>query len=159
MTEFRTADLCDAHEVEVLEPVFQDYGGLRRFCGPVATVQVFEDNVLVRALLETPGDGRVLVVDGGGSLRCALLGDNLAQMACDNGWRGVVVYGCVRDSAQLARIPIGIRAVATHPRKSGKRGEGHDGGVLRMGGVGIAPGQYLYADEDGIVIAPVPLLG
>lgn len=158
MNDFSTADLCDAHEVEVLEPVFQDYGGVRRFAGPVATVRVFEDNVLVRALLETAGEGRVLVVDGGGSMRCALLGDNLAQMACDNGWRGVVVYGCVRDSAVLATIPIGIRAVATHPRKSGKRGEGQQDGVLRMAGAAIAPGQYLYADQDGMVIAPQALV-
>lgn len=153
MNEFRTADLCDAHEVEVLEPVFSNYGAVTRFHGPVATARVFEDNVLVRAMLETPGEGRVLVVDGGGSMRCALLGDSLAQLACDNGWRGVVIYGCVRDSAELARIPIGICALATHPRKSGKRGEGKQEGVLRMAGVAIAPGQHLYADEDGVVIA------
>lgn len=157
MNDFHTADLCDAHEVEVLEPVFRDYGGVRRFSGPVATVQVFEDNVLVRAVLETAGEGRVLVVDGGGSLRCALMGDNLAQMACDNGWRAVVVYGCVRDSVALGSIPIGIRAVATHPRKSGKRGHGQEGGILRMAGAAIAPGHYLYADEDGMVIAPQAL--
>lgn len=158
MSDFRTADLCDAHEVEVLEPAFIDYGGLQRFCGPVATVRVFEDNVLVRALLETPGEDRVLVVDGGGSMRCALLGDGLAQLGCDNGWRGVVVYGCVRDTEALARIPFGVRALAAHPRKSGKRGEGQQDGVLRMAGVAINPGQYLYADEDGILIAEHPLV-
>lgn len=160
MTSPATADLCDAHpgRLRIVAPLLRDFGGAARFHGPVATVQVFEDNVLVRALLETPGEGRVLVVDGGGSLRCALLGDNLAQTACDNGWRGVVVFGCVRDSAVLATIPIGIRAVATHPRKSGKRAEGQQDGVLRMAGVAIAPGQYLYGDEDGIVIASQALL-
>ncbi len=158
MSEFRTADLCDAHAVEVLEPLFRDFGGAARFSGPVATVRVYEDNVLVREVLESPGAGRVLVVDGGGSLYCALLGDRLAQLACDNGWSGVVVNGCVRDTAQLAAIPIGIRALAAHPRKSGKQGEGEQNMILRMAGTGISPGQYLYADEDGVIIAPQPLV-
>lgn len=158
MSAFRTADLCDAHEVQVLEPVFRDYGGAARFSGPVATVRVFEDNVLVSDMLQEAGAGRVLVVDGGGSLHCALLGDRLAQLACDNGWSGVVVYGCVRDSVDLAAIPIGIRALATHPRKSHKRGEGERDSILRLAGVAVTPGQYLYADEDGIVIAAQALV-
>lgn len=154
MSDFRTADLCDQHEVEVLEPIFRDYGGVRRFHGAVETVRVFEDNVLVRALLETPGEGRVLVIDGGGSVRCALLGDGLAGIAHANGWAGVLVYGCVRDSAALAALPFGVRALATHPKKSAKRGEGQQGVVLKLAGVAIEPGHHLYADEDGIVISP-----
>lgn len=158
MKAFHTTDLCDRHQVVVLEPVFRNYGAVARFFGPVETVRVFEDNVQVRAILETPGEGRVLVVDGGGSLRCALLGDKLGQLALDNGWAGIVVYGCVRDSVQLAKIALGIRALATHPRKSGKRGEGRQGDILKFAGAAIAPGEYLYADEDGIVIASEALL-
>ncbi|RLA37664.1 MAG: putative 4-hydroxy-4-methyl-2-oxoglutarate aldolase, partial [Gammaproteobacteria bacterium] len=106
---FLTADLYDSHgdALQVAAPVFRDYGGRRRFHGPVATLKVYEDNSLVRETLGQPGEGRVLVVDGGGSLRCALLGDNLAQMGAANGWAGVVVHGCIRDAVEIGKLPLG----------------------------------------------------
>ncbi len=152
---FRTADLCDAHEsaVRVAEPIFRDYGGEPDFCGPIATVKVYEDNVLVRRALETPGRGRVLVVDGGGSLRYALVGDMLAGLAQANGWAGIVVNGCVRDAAELANIPIGIKALATNPLKSKKGGAGEIDVPVTFAGLTFAPGEYLYADGDGVLVA------
>lgn len=154
-----TADLYDTHgeALRVLAPLFRDYGGRRAFCGPVSTVKVFEDNSLVRAALEEPGAGRVLVVDGGGSLRCALVGDNLALLGQQNGWAGILVYGCIRDAAPIAAIDIGVKALATNPRKSIKKGEGERDVVVRFAEVGIAPGDHLYADEDGVVLADTPL--
>ena len=154
-----TADLYDAHgdSIRVMAPIFRDYGGQRAFSGAVVTLKVFEDNSLVRATLEEPGLARVLVVDGGGSLRCALVGDQLAELGVQNGWAGILVYGCVRDSAALAALPIGIKAVATNPRKSVKKGEGSRDGVLRFAEVVIYPGDFLYADGDGVVLAERPL--
>ena len=137
----------------VAEPIFCSFGLRARFGGPVSTVRVFEDNVLVRAALEEPGEGRVLVVDGGGSLRCALLGDRLAALARDNQWAGVVVHGCIRDSAEIDGMDVGVRAMATHPRKSVKRGEGERDVPVAMAGIRIAPGEYLYADEDGVIVS------
>lgn len=154
MGQTSTADLCDAHpEVEVLEPGFVGFGGIDRFSGEAATVKVFEDNVRVRELLAEAGRGRVLVVDGGGSIRCAMLGEELARMAADNGWSGIVVYGCVRDVDALGRIALGIRAIGTHPRRSDAHGEGEIGATLRIGGVPVRSGDWIYADNDGIVIA------
>lgn len=154
MSQTSTADLCDAHPgVEVLEPGFINFGGIDRFSGEAVTVKVFEDNSRVREMLAEAGRGRVLVVDGGGSIRCAMLGDTLARMAADNGWSGVVVYGCVRDADELGRIALGIQAIGTHPRRSDKRGEGEIGATLRIGGVPVRPGDWIYADNDGIVIA------
>jgi len=154
-----TADLYDAHgeSLRVMAPVFRDFGGHRQFAGLVVTLKAYEDNSLVRATLEEPGLARVLVVDGGGSLRCALVGDQLAELGVKNGWAGIVVYGCVRDSAALATLPIGIKAVATNPRKSVKKGEGSRDAVLRFAEVVIYPGDYLYADGDGVVLAERPL--
>ena len=154
-----TADLYDAHgdSIRVMAPIFRDYGGQSAFSGAVVTLKVFEDNSLVRATLEEPGLARVLVVDGGGSLRCALVGDQLAELGVQNGWVGILVYGCVRDSAALAALPIGIKAVATNPRKSVKKGEGSRDGVLRFAEVVIYPGDFLYADGDGVVLAERPL--
>lgn len=156
----RTADLSDefGKEVQVLEPLFQDYGGVSSFWGPIATVDVFEDNVLVREMLNRPGEGRVLVVDGGGSLQAALLGEELAGLARDNGWTGILIYGCVRDVAGLAEIAIGVRALASTPRASFKRGSGVCDLPLHFAGVGFRPGAYLYADEDGILVAQRDLL-
>ncbi|MCS4503156.1 putative 4-hydroxy-4-methyl-2-oxoglutarate aldolase [wastewater metagenome] len=150
-----TTDLCDAHEgrLRILTPIFSDYGGRRSFSGPVLTVKVFEDNSFVRDALSEPGEGRVLVVDGGGSLRCALLGDNLAAMARDNGWSGIVVYGCIRDSGEIGGLDIGVKALNVHPRRSEKRGEGERGIPVSFAGVTIRPEDWLYADEDGIVVA------
>jgi regulator of ribonuclease activity A len=150
-----TADLYDQHgeTLQIASPVFRDYGGDIAFEGTVVTLKVFEDNSLVRSALEEPGDGRVLVVDGGGSLRCALVGDMLAELGRKNGWAGIVVYGCVRDAEVMSRMSIGIKALATNPRKSVKKGEGARDVTLRFADLVVEPGQYLYADRDGIVIA------
>ena len=157
---FTTADLSDGYpeSVHVLEPLFRDYGTSDHFSGPVETVQVFEDNALVRRTLEGKGDGRVLVVDGGGSLRCALVGGRLAQLARSNGWSGLLINGCVRDLVELARIPIGIRALNATPVRSSKEGKGSVGLALRFAGVVILPGQMLYADQDGTLLADRPLI-
>lgn len=158
---FQTCDLCDAHKSDVsgqfrvLPPVFQHFGGLPKFAGPVATVKSLEDNTLVKQALGTPGLGRVLVVDGGGSLRKALVGGNLAAAAARNGWVGVLVYGCVRDRAELAAASVGIAALALMPTE--KRGEGQADVVLDIAGVRVAPGDWLYADQDGILVASQPV--
>lgn len=156
----KTTDLCDEHSdsLRILAPIFLDYGGVRAFGGPVSTVKIFEDNSLVRTALEEPGKGRVLVVDGGGSMRCALLGDNLAELGRDHGWSGVLVYGCIRDSADIAGIDIGVKALNTHPLKSVKKGVGERDVPVTFGGVTIRPGDYLYADEDGVVVSETALL-
>ena len=150
-----TADLYDAHgeTLRVLAPIFRDFGGKRTFEGPVVTLKVHEDNSLVRSTLEEPGEGRVLVVDGGGSLRGALVGDNLAEIGLDNGWAGIVVYGCIRDAEPIGALAIGVKAIATNPRKSVKKGVGERDVELRFGEVTIKPGEYLYADADGVVVA------
>jgi regulator of ribonuclease activity A len=158
--DFTTADLCDAFPelVQVAEPLFREYGGVSKFAGPIETLRVFEDNRLVRETLETKGLGRVLVVDGGGSLRAALVGSRLAALAHSNGWAGLVIYGCVRDSAEIGRVPLGIRALATTPRRSGKAGQGDRGGTVTFAGVAFTPEQYLFADADGILVASRNLL-
>lgn len=156
----KTADLYDMHEeaLQVCSPVFRHFGGHHAFHGPIATLKCFEDNSLVRELLEQPGQGRVLVVDAGGSLRCAMLGDQLAQLAVSNGWAGVAMYGCIRDAAEIAQMPLGVLALATHPRKSVKRGVGEVGGNLEFAGVTFRPGEWLYADDDGVVVAEKPAI-
>ena len=158
--EFTTADLCDAYPdlVQVARPGFREYGGLAKFTGPIETLKVFEDNALVRQILETGGGGRVLVIDGGGSLRCALVGGRLASVAHANGWAGLVVNGGVRDSAELAQVPIGLRALDCVPLRSGKLGSGDTGVPLEFAGVRFGSGAYLYADGDGIVVAERNLL-
>lgn len=152
---FATADLYDEHEekLQIASPIFKDYGGNLKFCGPVSTVSVFEDNSLVRDALEEPGEGRVLVVDGGASLNCALVGDMLAELAKKNGWAGIIVNGCIRDSAVIANIDIGVKALNTNPRKSVKKGIGERDVSVDFADVIISPGDYIYADEDGIVIS------
>jgi regulator of ribonuclease activity A len=152
---FKTADLCDQfeNELEVCEPLFRDFGGQRRFAGRIATIKCFEDNSLVRTLVSERGDGRVLVVDAGGSQRRAVLGDLLAQKAVENGWSGVLVYGCIRDSAEIERMPLGVKALGTHPLKTDKRGEGQRDLPVRFAGVVFRPDDWLYADEDGIIVA------
>ena len=157
--ERSTADLCDAHnDIQVVQPLFHDFGGRRAFHGPIATVRIADDNTSVRALLEQPGAGRVLVVDNGGSLRCAVVGDQLATLLHDNGWAGIVVYGCIRDSAVLATMPVGVKALAAMPRKSAKRGPGELDAPVTFAGVTFTPGHYLYADGDGIVVAAKALV-
>ncbi|WP_405235731.1 ribonuclease E activity regulator RraA [Lentisalinibacter orientalis] len=151
----KTADICDEHadRVHIADPIFRAYGGRPAFGGPITTLRVFEDNVLVRSALEEPGDGRVLVVDGAASMRCALLGDQLAALAADNGWAGVVVNGCIRDSADIAGIDIGVRALATMPLKSRKLGRGERDVTVAFAGVAFEPGHHLYADEDGLLVS------
>ncbi|KON80291.1 ribonuclease E activity regulator RraA [Azoarcus sp. PA01] len=158
--EFQTADLCDAHEtrVKVVSPMFRSYGARTAFCGPITTLKVFEDNSLVRAALEEPGEGKVLVVDGGGSLRCALVGDQLALLGVKNGWAGVIVYGCIRDSKPIGTMELGVFALGTHPLKSIKKGAGERDIAVTFGGVTFTPGHFLYADEDGIVVSESSLL-
>ena len=157
--EFTTADLCDDHgdAVQVAEPLFRDFGGRRAFAGPIRTVKTFEDNSLVRAALEEPGERHVLVIDGGASARCALVGDRLAQLAVDNDWAGIVVHGCIRDSAEIAQIALGLKAVGTSPRKSVKRGAGQRDVTLHFGGVEFRPGHYVYADSDGVIVSATSL--
>ncbi|MGH8459551.1 MAG: ribonuclease E activity regulator RraA [Nevskiales bacterium] len=155
-----TCDLCDAHKNDssgsfrVLPPVFINFGGVLKFCGPVVTVKCFEDNSLVKAAVDSPGAGRVLVVDGGASLRRALLGGNLGAAAATNGWAGVVIDGCVRDVAELAQCRTGIRALAAMPLPTEKRQEGQRDVAVQIQGVWVRPGDWLYADEDGIVVMP-----
>ena len=157
---FKTGDLCDrfGNEVLVTEPLLQDFGGNLAFGGPVVTVDVFEDNALVRKQLEEAGEGRVLVVDGGGSLLTALLGGELAALAEQNGWAGIVIHGCVRDSEAIAEISVGVKALNTCPRASKKEGRGTVNRPVHFAGVTFRPGQYLYADRDGIIVAGRDLL-
>ena len=150
-----TADLTDEHpDARVAIASFSSFGGKEAFFGPVSTVKVFEDNSLVRTALEEPGDGRVLVVDGGASRRCALVGDRLAALAHRNGWAGIVVYGCIRDSAIIRTIDIGVAALGTSPKKSIKRGQGERDVPVFFAGVRWVPGHFLYADADGVVMLP-----
>jgi regulator of ribonuclease activity A len=156
--EFSTCDLCDLHKDDssgafrVLPPVFRDFGARRRFAGPVVTIKCFEDNSLVKAVLEEPGRQRVLVVDAGGSLRRALVGGNLASAAARNGWAGVVVHGCVRDAAEMADCEVGIRALALMPLPTEKRNTGERDVPVQIAGVWVRPGDWLYADDDGMVV-------
>jgi len=150
-----TTDLSDAHpEAQVCDPVFRDFGGKVEFHGPIRTLKIFEDNTLLRATLETQGDGSVLVVDAGGSLRCAVLGGNLGQLAVKNHWAGLVIHGCIRDSEEIAAQPVGVKALATHPRKSEKGlHSAHADRAVSFAGVTFRPGAWLYADADGIVVS------
>jgi regulator of ribonuclease activity A len=157
---FKTADLCDEHSdsLKIAQPLFNDYGKKISFGGEISTVKCFEDNSLVRSQLEQPGNGRVLVVDGGGSTRCAMVGDILAQMGADNGWSGIIVYGCIRDSGVIATINIGVKALGTLPLKSLKKGEGDIDITVHFADVDFVPGQFAYADEDGIIVSPRALV-
>lgn len=129
----------------------------KSFCGQITTVKVFEDNVLIKTVLEEKVNNRVLVVDGGGSHHCALLGDNLTNLAIDNGWQGIVVYGCIRDSAIIDQLPIGIRALHTHPLKSHKKDRGDRDLVVTFAGVNFKKDHYIYVDTDGIIVSETML--
>lgn len=151
---FKTADLCDDNpNVQVAEPIFNNYGGNKAFYGEIVTLKLFEDNSFVRQHLETEGKGRVLVVDGGGSLRCALLGDMLAELGVKNGWAGLIIYGCIRDSKDVAEFDLGVKAINTCPLKSKKRNEGQVNIPVRFAGVTFQPGHFAYADEDGLIVS------
>ena len=156
MPTYVTTDLCDAHpDIQVCDPVFRAFGGAPAFAGRIATLKVFEDNTLIKQALESPGNGRVLVVDGGGSKRCGLVGGNLAVSAARNGWAGIVVHGCIRDADELAEQPLGVRALAAFPRKS-QRGlhSGQAGIPVIFASVVFREGEWLAADADGVVVLP-----
>ena len=157
---FKTADLCDEHSdsLSVAAPMFRDFGRNISFSGPITTVKCFEDNSLVREQLEKPGNGRVLVVDAGGSMRCAMVGDILAKMGADNGWSGILVYGCIRDSGVIANIDIGVKALGTLPLKSVKKGVGEVDVNVHFADTDFIPGHFLYADEDGVIVSPSALV-
>lgn len=151
----KTTDLSDAQpkEVKVADSIFRDFGGRKMFHGEIVTLKIFEDNSFVRKFLEQDGEGKVLVVDGGGSLRCALLGDQLGELAVKNKWNGILIYGCVRDSEALSKLNLGIKALATHPLKTEKRNEGQENISVRFANVDFVPKQYIYADEDGVLVS------
>ncbi|CAG8865453.1 Putative 4-hydroxy-4-methyl-2-oxoglutarate aldolase [Pseudomonas fluorescens] len=159
MQHYITPDLCDAYPdlVQVLEPMFSNFGGRDSFGGQIVTLKCFEDNSRVKEQAELDGKGKVLVVDGGGSLRCALLGDMIAEKAARNGWEGLLIYGCVRDVDVLAQTDVGIQALASHPLKTEKRGLGDLDVVVTFAGVTFRPGHYLYADNNGVIVSPTPL--
>lgn len=154
-----TTDLCDAHEdqVRVVEPMFSSFGGRDAFHGCIATLKLFEDNSLVRKAVESPGEGRVLVIDGGGSRRRALVGDQLAALAVKNRWAGIIVYGCIRDSRAIGEMDIGVLAIDTHPMKTVKRNVGEADIPVSFGGVTFTPGEWLYADEDGVIVSAIAI--
>ncbi|WP_131743163.1 ribonuclease E activity regulator RraA [Actinomadura roseirufa] len=153
--DFATADLIDDYgdELRSCETQFRRYGARARFAGPVSTVRCLRDNGLVKAALNKPGEGRVLVVDGAGSLASALMGDMIAAAAVRNGWAGAVVHGAVRDVVALRGLDFGVKALGSNPRKSAKDGTGQVDVPVSFGGVEFRPGDWLYADEDGIVLA------
>ena len=152
---FATADLSDAHpELQVCDPIFRDLGGKKAFYGPVKTLKIFEDNALLRSTLETPGKDQVLVVDAGGSDRCAVLGGNLGQLAVRNSWAGIVVYGYIRDSEEIGALAVGVKALGVHPRKSEKGlHSAHADKAVSFAGVIFRSGAWLYADADGVVVS------
>lgn len=162
--KFATCDLLDdfegqdGHALHVVQPMFKAYGKHPKFCGQIETLKVFEDNTLVREALASPGAGRVLVIDGGGSLRCALIGDQLGELGVKNGWSGIVVWGCIRDSAMINQQAIGVRALDTNPRKSVKKGAGDRGQAVTFGGVTFTPGEWIYVDEDGVLVSRKALI-
>lgn len=160
-TPVPTADLVDRYgcELRVCDLQFRQFGGVRSFAGPVRTVSCHEDNGLLKELVGTPGEGHVLVVDGGGSLRMALAGDIVAGAAHDNGWAGLVLHGAVRDAAALAGLELGIKALGTIPRRGSKAGKGAVDVPVTFGGVTFRPGDVLHADEDGVVLLPAALPG
>ena len=157
--DFLTADLMDADEgkLQSCSLQFQHYGQRHRFHGPVRTIKTFEDNPIVRNTLSTPGHGAVLVIDGGGSLRSALVGGNLGELGVKNGWAGIVVWGAIRDSAEIDNLEIGVKALGTNPRRSARTGSGQVDVPVSFGDVTFTPGSWLYSDEDGIVVSPTKL--
>ncbi len=157
---FTTPDLCDdfGDHITVADPLFSSYGAIPGFSGKISTIKCHEDNSLVREAVAENGAGRVLVIDGGGSMRRALLGDLLAEKAVANGWQGVVIYGCLRDVDQINAMQLGVKALGTHPMKTDKRGEGQRNVTLRFAGIVWQPGHFLYADNNGVIVADKALL-
>lgn len=160
MPEFLTADLIDdfGDVCQSSTTQFRSFGATR-FSGPIQTVRCYDDNVLLKQLLSTPGEGSVAVVDGAGFLGSALLGDQMAELALTNHWSGVLIYGAIRDSVAISRLSLGVKSLGTNPRKSGKQGIGLVNVPVVFGGVTFTPGQWLYADDDGVLVTKNPLLG
>lgn len=155
---FATADLIDlAPDTPSCETDFKSYGRRRRFCGRIRTIRCHQDNGLIKALMNTPGNGQVLVVDGGGSRYSALMGDMIADAARQNGWAGAVIFGVIRDSMAIDQMDFGIKALGTNPKKSGKSGAGESDVPVSFGNLTFIPGHYLYSDEDGILVSPEPI--
>lgn len=154
-----TPDLCDAYpeSVRVVEPIFTNYGGREAYGGQIVTVKCHEDNSLVKEHVANPGEGRVMVVDGGGSLRCALLGDMLAEKAAQNNWAGLIIFGCIRDIDEIRKTELGVQALRTIPIKSNRQGRGDWNIPVTFGGVTFNPGEYVYADNNGIIVSTQPL--
>ncbi|WP_322971208.1 ribonuclease E activity regulator RraA [Faecalibacter sp. LW9] len=160
MKNIKTADLCDDYidELKVALPIgFNNYGGKKAFHGEIVTIKCLDNNPLVRATLSENGKGKVLVVDGEASKKCALAGDNIAQLAFENEWAGIIINGCIRDSEAIGRIAIGVKALYTNPIKSGKLEVGKINIPITFANVTFYPGEYVYSDEDGIVISKTPL--
>ena len=157
---FKTADLSDEHtgRVQIVSPGLKNFGGKTRFRGPIVTVKSFNDNSKVRELIWSPGGGRVLVIDNEASMSCAMLGDMMAARAIENGWAGVVINGCIRDSVDIAGMDIGVKALATNPLRSVKEGRGEVDIDVQFLGATFRSGEYLYSDEDGILLSSEPLL-
>ena len=155
MTDFKTTDLYDEYleTLQVAAPIFRDFGGRIKFCGQIVTLQAVDDNSFLKQSFEQDGTGKVLVVDASASMRCAMMGDMMAALGAGNGWQGVIINGCIRDSADVANVNIGVKALATIPRKSTKRNQGVLNIPVHFANVTFNPGEYIYADEDGIVIA------
>jgi len=153
--QFKTTDLYDDYleELQVAAPIFRDFGGRTSFCGQIVTMKTFEDNSCLKAAFETDGKGKVLVVDSAGSLRCAMMGNVMAALGASNGWEGVIINGCIRDSADVGRVDFGAKALATIPRKTVKRQQGVMDIPVHFADVTFTPGEYVYADEDGIVLS------
>lgn len=159
-----TPDLCDQYEgkpevgLRVLDSIFNNYGAVPQFYGQIVTIKCFEDNSVVKQLVGEPGEGRVIVMDGGASLRRAILGDMLAAKAADNGWAGLIINGCIRDCDEIAAINLGVKAINTHPMKTEKRGIGDLNVPVTFAGQTISPGEWAYSDNNGILISAQSLL-
>lgn len=155
-----TPDLCDSHPdlIKIVGPIFRNYGGKKSFGGEIVTVKCFEDNSRVKELAGVKGNGKVMVVDGGGSLNKALLGDLIAQSALDNGWAGFIIYGCIRDVEPIAIMDVGVKALNSIPLKTKRKGEGEKNIPITFGGVTFNPGEFVYCDETGIIVSTEPLI-
>ena len=157
---FVTPDLCDDNPelVKIVEPIFNNYGGKRAFGGEIVTVKCHEDNSVVKKQASEPGHGKVMVVDGGGSLRCALLGDLIAEKAVENGWEGLVIFGCIRDVDAIGELDLGVQALRTIPIKSVRKDRGDLNIEITFGGVTFQPGDFVYADNNGVIVSTKALI-
>lgn len=156
----KTADLVDRFDakVQACDLAFRRFGQVRSFWGPIATVHCFEDNALLRACLEAPGNGRVMVVDGGGSIRCALMGDQIASLLMARGWAGALIHGAIRDSVEIDELEVGVLGIATTPKKSAKTGSGQRDVPVSFGSARFEPGHYVYCDADGVLVSGEKLI-